>query len=87
MNAIIEFLETVVKGHWLACACNILDVESLECRLTIPQCKSDDEKKAYMESIAQKIVDDMSIVESSFFDCSPDDTDTIMLVFCAIMGA
>ena len=75
MNAIIDFLETVVKGHWLACACNILDVESLECRLMIPQCKSDDEKKAYVESIAQKIVDDMSIVESSFFDCSPDDTD------------
>ena len=28
-----------------------------------------------MESIAHKIVDDISIVESSFFDCSPDDTD------------
>lgn len=74
VNAILDFLETVVKGHWLACACNILCVESLDGYLKIPVLKSKAEKKAFIESIAKDVVDRMTVVDSAFLDCGTPNT-------------
>lgn len=60
VNATLDFLDTVIKGHWLACACDILGVKSLDNHLKIPYLK----KKGFVESIAQKVVHRMSVVDS-----------------------
>ena len=73
VNACVDFLETVVKGHWLACACNVLGVGSLDDHLTIPQLKFASEKKAFVESIAQKVVDKLSVVDSAFLNSGTED--------------
>lgn len=74
VNAILDFFETVVKGHWLACASDILGVESLNGNLKIPILKSKEEKKAFIESIAKEIVDRMTVVDSAFMDCGTENT-------------
>lgn len=73
VNAVVDFLETVVKGHWLACACSILGTGSVDDHLTIPKHRSDEEKKMF-ESIARKVVERVGVISSSFLDCGTDDT-------------
>lgn len=74
VNASVDFLETVVKGHWLACACDVLGIGSLNDPLTIPQHKCENEKKAFIESIARKVVDQVGVVDSAFLACGTTDT-------------
>ncbi len=64
VNACVDLFETVVKGHWLACACNVLGVHSVDYHLSIPQLKCAAEKRAFVESIAQKVVYRLSVVDS-----------------------
>ncbi len=62
-----------MKGHWLACACNVLGVHSVDDHLSIPQLKCAAEKRAFVESIAQKVVYRLSVVDSSFLDSGTED--------------
>ena len=69
VDATIEFLDTVTKGHWLAYACEILKIGNLDDPVTLPShvmkgrpC----EKLAYVHSIARKVVERLSLVESAF---------------------
>ena len=39
VNVTLDFLDTVIEGHWLACACDILGVKSLDNHLKIPYLK------------------------------------------------
>ena len=47
VDATIDFVNTVVKGHWIACACEILGITDIEGTITIPRglLKEDLEKK------------------------------------------
>ena len=73
VDATIEFLDTVVKGHWLACACDILGISSLEEKFVLPSHVakgSPGHKLAFVQGIAKKIVDQMCLVDSAFLDSS-----------------
>ena len=68
-------METVIKGHWLACACDVLGINSLEEHILLPTHSTDMEKRLYIESIAKKVVDRFGVVDSAFFDDGTDDTE------------
>lgn len=69
VDATIEFLDTVTKGHWLACACEILKIDTLDDPVALPPhiVKGRPRQKlAYIHNIARKVVDRLTIVESAF---------------------
>ena len=69
VDATIDFVNTVVKGHWIACACEILGITDIEGTITIPRglLKEDLEKKRkFIEELAQQVVNRLTLVESSF---------------------
>jgi hypothetical protein len=74
VNASLDFLDTVVTGHWLACACDVLGVSGLDDSLSLSPKLTAKEKQAFLESVARQIVDRLSVVESSFLACGTDDT-------------
>lgn len=77
VNATLDFLETVIKGHWLASACDILGVSSLDGAISIPvglYKAAPSERRASVEKIARKVVDRMGLVDSAFEDCGTPDT-------------
>ena len=78
VNATVDFLEAVIKGHWLACACDILNITSLDSTIPLPGDFSKStpaEKFIFIKDIAQKVVDRLTLVESSFLPGEGDDTD------------
>lgn len=77
VDATIEFLEAVTKGHWLGCACEILGIASLEDTLHLPLHivkGTPSEKLAYVRGIAEKVVDRVTLVDSAFLSGDTDDT-------------
>ena len=53
VDASIDFLLTVVKGHFLACACKILGITSLKSRVALPPHiykATIDQQRAYITS-------------------------------------
>jgi len=61
----------VVKGHWIACACNVLGISDVDGPIRFPAglFKADlDTKWKFIESIAKKVVDRLTLVESAFVD-------------------
>ncbi len=69
MNASIDFLETVVQGHWLACACEILGISDLDEAVTLPARVlrgKPSEKLQFVEGIARKVVDRLTLVDAAF---------------------
>lgn len=73
VDATVEFFTTVVRGHWLACACEILGIASLDAPFSLPPQVvkgSAREQLAYVRSIAQTVVDRLTVVESAFLGTS-----------------
>lgn len=69
VNATIDFLEAVVHGHWLACACEILETPTLDSPVTLPaelkKAKPSEQLK-FVEGIAEKVVKRLTLVDSAF---------------------
>ena len=64
VNATIDFFEVVLHGHWLACACEILGISSLDDAVTLPagiKKASSSEKLRFVEGIARKVVDRLTL--------------------------
>ena len=77
VNATLDLLETVLKGHWLASACLELGLQNLDD--SIPKATellhaSAPRKQAYIEDLARKVVDRMTLVDSAFLGCGTADT-------------
>ena len=53
---------SIIKGHWPACACDVLGRNSLEEHILLPTHTTDMEKRLYIESIAKKVVDRFGVV-------------------------
>ena len=78
MNAIVDFLETVIKGHWLASACDILGLSKLDASITLPdniKKASPEEQLQFVHQIASKVVERLSLVDSAFFEVETENTD------------
>ena len=69
----MEFFETVVKGHWLACACEILELSSIDDSFRLPAHilkGTPREKLQYVQGIAEQVVDKLTLVDSAFLEDS-----------------
>lgn len=69
VDATIDFLNTVVKGHWIACACEILGITDVDGPIRFPQgifTADLQKKKEFVEDIAKKVVDRVTVVDSAF---------------------
>ena len=67
MTACTELLVTVVKGHYLSVACNILGISTFEdIPAGLPDAKSvtPQVKRAYIFDIASKVVEQCSVISS-----------------------
>lgn len=53
----IDLLEAEVKGHWIACACDLLGIPSMDAELSLPagleKARPKDQLR-YIQGIAQK---------------------------------
>jgi hypothetical protein len=69
VNACIDFIITVVKGHFLSCACNLFGVTSLDEPLVLPpgiHTAPASEKSAFISKMARMVVECCSLIEGSF---------------------
>ena len=69
VDATIDFVYTVVKGHWIACACEILGITDVDGTISYPRelLKDDlDKKREFVEGIATQVVDRLTLVDSAF---------------------
>ena len=69
MNATIDFLNTVVKGHWLACTCDVLEIPNLSANVAIPpelKKATAAEQLGFIMRISEQIVERLTLVDSSF---------------------
>ena len=69
VNACIDFITTVVKGHFLSCACDLFGVTSLDEPLVLPpgiHTAPASEKSAFISKIARMVVECCSLIEGSF---------------------
>lgn len=65
----MDFLLTVVKGHFLACACKILGITSLNSQVALPPHiykGTTDQQRAYITSIAKQVVHQCTLIGESF---------------------
>ena len=65
VNACIDFISTVMKGHFLACACGILGVTSLDGPLTLPPGLHAVEQLTFIYDISKIVVERCSLVQGS----------------------
>ena len=68
VNATVDFLLTVVKGHLLAMACVVLGVTKLDAPINLPpflKSRSNEEQYSFLKSIAMQVVDKCTIVEGA----------------------
>ena len=68
VNACIDFISTVMKGHFLACACGILGVTSLDGQLTLPpglHKASAVEQLTFINDISKIVVERCSLIQGS----------------------
>ena len=80
VDATIDFLETVTKGHWLGCACDILGISSLDDTISVPPYivqGTARQKLAYIRGIAQMVVDRVTLVDSAFLTGDTDTDDKV----------
>ena len=69
VDATIDFVYTVVKGHWIACACEILGITDADGTINYPRGllkEGLEKKREFVEGIARQVVDRLTLVESSF---------------------
>ena len=68
VNACIDLIYTVVKGHFLACACSLFGVSSLDTPLILPpgiHTAFAAEKLAFIMKISRMVVERCSLIEGS----------------------
>ena len=73
VNATLDLIDTVLKGHWLACACDVLAMSNPDDRVALPAGSAKD----FIHEVAEKVVDRCTVLESAFPPadvCEPDDT-------------
>ncbi len=66
VDACIEFLDTVMKGHWLGCACEVLGITGLDEPFVIPPSilkGTPAQKLTFVRAIAEVVVNKMTLVE------------------------
>lgn len=80
VDATIDFLYTVLKGHWLACACNILGISTLDEPIKVPNGlykATQSEQQCFVENIACEVVKKLTLIDSAFDPgISSDTTDS-----------
>lgn len=64
-----------MKGHWLACACEVLGIASMEETISLPSLATDAEKLAFISNLARQVVDKATLVDSAFLSADTSDTD------------
>ena len=80
VNASLGFLTTVVNGHLLGCACNVLGISTLDSHVDVPgsiRSSSRDVKLEYISSIARKVVKMCTIVSGAYFNSTEESTDGV----------
>lgn len=58
-----------MKGHWLACACDILGISNVDGTIKVPpnlKKAGAAEQRMFLEGISKKVVERMSLVDSAF---------------------
>ena len=66
VNACLDFLLTVVKGHLLAAACELLHVQNPESSLDLPPVRDADQQSEFINSIARDIVNKYTLIGSAY---------------------
>lgn len=64
----IDFLEAVITGHWITCACEILSIAKPDARVPMAgrmKSATPQDQLCYVEGIAEKVVDRLTLVESA----------------------
>lgn len=69
VDANLEFLDTVFKGHILACACRVLDIPDLDSPLYLPPsltCKSVSRHQQYefVQKVAAQVVQECTLIDT-----------------------
>ena len=81
VNACIDFLTAVMKGHWLACACEVLSIPDVSAAVTIPAGSTAD----FLQQVAEQVVERCTIVESAFSEfTAANRRHSIQLCSCAV---
>ena len=68
MNATLDFLLTVVKGHLLAVACEILGITKLDSKVNMPpnvEHGQDSNKSQYIRSLASQVVEKCTLIDKA----------------------
>ena len=66
VDANLEFLGTVVKGHLVACACRVLGITRPDAKLSLPQCIHDASPQlqlAYVHDLATQVVEECTLID------------------------
>ena len=66
VNATVDFFETVTKGHWIACACEILNVTNLDADISLPTNFKKLSPAEQLLFIQNKVVDKLTLVQSAY---------------------
>ena len=76
VNACIDFINTVVKGHYVACACEVLGISSVDEPPVFPpgiHKASDAQKLSFVTQIARLVVNRCTLIEGAFTHETPPD--------------
>ena len=68
MNATLDFFLTVVKGHSLAVACEILGITKLDSKVNLPPSVKYGEakdKSLYIRSLAYQVVERCTLIDNA----------------------
>ena len=69
VNACVDFINTVVKGHFVACACEVLGITSIDEPPVLPpgiHRASEREKLAFINRVARLVVDRCTLIDGAF---------------------
>ena len=80
INACVDLIFTVMKGHILATACEILKVTGLDDKRAIPaglKTAGKPEQLAFISDIAQAVAEKCTLVDAAFFSTSSSDIQDI----------
>ena len=88
MNACVDLIYTVMKGHILACACEVLKVSSLEGQPTFPmelKKAGKVQQLAFINEIALAVVEKCTLVEDAFTGQPIEETEDGMYNYSRVL--
>ena len=66
MNACVDVLFTVLKGHYVACACSLLGIASpSDTPKDLPPLKTKKQKSKFVAELSQKVINECSITKEA----------------------